>query len=107
RRLPRVGRGDPHRLRTAVAVRERQRLRIHRADPRRDRAARAAPAVAVPQATQAQLEDELRERGGGVMSESNHDWMYWVIGAVVLVLCIVGVITYSGNKQTAEAQAKA
>ena len=41
------------------------------------------------------------------MSESNHDWMYWVIGAVVLVLCIVGVITYSGNKQTAEAQAKA
>jgi hypothetical protein len=33
--------------------------------------------------------------------------LYWIIGGVVVVLCIVGLITYSGNQQTAEAQEKA
>jgi hypothetical protein len=41
------------------------------------------------------------------MSESNDRWIYWVIGGVVLALCIIGLITYSGQKQSAEAQAKA
>jgi hypothetical protein len=33
--------------------------------------------------------------------------LYWIIGGVVVVLCIVGLITYSGNKQTADAEQKA
>jgi hypothetical protein len=33
--------------------------------------------------------------------------MYWITGGVVVLLCIIGLITYSGNKQTAEAQQKA
>ena len=48
-----LGRGDPHRLRAAVAVRERQRGRLRRADPGRHRAARPAAAVAVPEVPQA------------------------------------------------------
>ena len=56
-RLPRLGGGDPDRLRAAVAVRERQRRGVRRADPGRHRAARPAPAGAVPQAAQAELED--------------------------------------------------
>jgi hypothetical protein len=31
----------------------------------------------------------------------------WLLGGVLLLLCVVGLITYSGNKQTAEAQQKA
>jgi hypothetical protein len=34
-------------------------------------------------------------------------WVYWAIGAVVVVLCVVGVITYSGQKKDQEAQQKA
>ena len=34
-------------------------------------------------------------------------WLYWVAGGVVLVLVIVGLITYSGEKKTAEAEQKA
>ena len=33
--------------------------------------------------------------------------MYWIIGGVVVLLVILGLITYNGNKQTAQAQQKA
>ena len=33
--------------------------------------------------------------------------LYWIIGAVVVVLTIIGLITYSGKKQTDEANTKA
>jgi hypothetical protein len=33
--------------------------------------------------------------------------MYWSIGAVVVVLAIIGLITYSGNKDDRQAQQKA
>jgi hypothetical protein len=36
-----------------------------------------------------------------------HRFLYWVIGVVVVVLAIVGLITYSGKKQTEQASAKA
>jgi hypothetical protein len=34
-------------------------------------------------------------------------WLYWAIGGVVVVLLIIGLITYSAGKNNAEAQAKA
>lgn len=34
-------------------------------------------------------------------------WLYWVIGGVVVVLCVIGLITYSGEKKNEEAQQKA
>jgi hypothetical protein len=34
-------------------------------------------------------------------------WVYWVIGGGVVVLAVIGLITYSGNKNDAEAQQKA
>jgi hypothetical protein len=37
----------------------------------------------------------------------DHRLMYWIIAGVVVLLAIIGLITYSGNKQTAEAQQKA
>ena len=33
--------------------------------------------------------------------------IYWILGGIIGVLCVIGLITYSGNKQTAEAQQKA
>jgi hypothetical protein len=36
-----------------------------------------------------------------------HRFLYWLIGLVVVVLAIVGLITYSGKKQSQEATAKA
>ena len=33
--------------------------------------------------------------------------IYWIIGGVLVVLCVIGLVTYSGNKQTKEAQDKA
>jgi hypothetical protein len=33
--------------------------------------------------------------------------VYWILGAVVLILVVVGLITYNGDKSTAEAQQKA
>jgi hypothetical protein len=33
--------------------------------------------------------------------------MYWIIGGVVVLLCIIGLITFSANSQNAEAQQKA
>ena len=34
-------------------------------------------------------------------------WLYWLIGGVVLVLCVIGLITYSGKKEDEEARQKA
>jgi hypothetical protein len=44
---------------------------------------------------------------GEPASSTDRDWIYWVIGAVVLVLVVIGLITYSGKKETQEAQDKA
>jgi hypothetical protein len=33
--------------------------------------------------------------------------IYWIIGGVLVVLCVIGLITYSGNKETQQAQDKA
>ena len=33
--------------------------------------------------------------------------IYWIVGGVVVVLCVIGLITYSGEKETQEAQQKA
>jgi hypothetical protein len=41
------------------------------------------------------------------MSESNNNWLYWAIGGVLIVLCIIGLVTYSEKKETQQAQAKA
>ena len=31
-------------------------------------------------------------------------WVYWVIGGLVLILCVIGLITYSTNKESERAQ---
>jgi hypothetical protein len=41
------------------------------------------------------------------MSESSNNWLYWAVGGVVLVLCIIGLVTYSEEKETQQAVAKA
>ena len=41
------------------------------------------------------------------MSESEHNWIYWALGALVVVLCIIGLITYSQETETQLALAKA
>ena len=33
--------------------------------------------------------------------------IYWITGGVLVVLCVIGLITYSGEKDTREARAKA
>jgi hypothetical protein len=33
--------------------------------------------------------------------------VYWIIGVIVVVLCVIGLITYSGKKETEQAQQKA
>ena len=33
--------------------------------------------------------------------------IYWILGGVVVVLCVIGLITYSGEKKDEEAQQKA
>ena len=110
RRLPRLGGGDPDRLRAALAVRERQPGRLRRLDPRRHGAARPAAALAVPEAAKAQLE---ADRTGGVGMSDTHTsddgdrTMYWLIAVFVGVLTIVALITYSGQKSNQEAQQKA
>jgi hypothetical protein len=40
-------------------------------------------------------------------SGGEHRWMYWAIGAVVVVLLVIGLVTYSGNKADRQAQQKA
>lgn len=32
---------------------------------------------------------------------------YWLLGAIVVVLCVIGLVTYSGKKETEQAQQKA
>lgn len=39
--------------------------------------------------------------------DSSFNLVYWVVGGVVLVLIVIGLITYSGQKDDAAAQAKA
>ena len=38
---------------------------------------------------------------------NDNSWIYWTIGAVVIVLTILGLVTYSGQKDDREAQQKA
>jgi hypothetical protein len=33
--------------------------------------------------------------------------VYWVLGAILVILVVIGLVTYSGEKKTAEAQQKA
>jgi hypothetical protein len=40
-------------------------------------------------------------------SDPGMRWIYWVIGGVILILCVIGLITYSSNRATEEAQQKA
>jgi hypothetical protein len=42
-----------------------------------------------------------------VTEHDPHRTMYWIVGAVAVVLAIIGLVTYNGQKQTAEANAKA
>jgi hypothetical protein len=44
---------------------------------------------------------------GTAESPDSHRTLYWVVGAVVAVLAIIGLITYSGNKSDQLAQDKA
>lgn len=37
----------------------------------------------------------------------DHRWMYWVLGAILIILAIIGLITYSGEKKDQESQQKA
>jgi hypothetical protein len=50
---------------------------------------------------------DLSPANGAPAPEHDHSWMYWSIGAVVIVLTVIGLITYSGNKDDREAQQKA
>jgi hypothetical protein len=40
-------------------------------------------------------------------SKDPHRWMYWAIGAVIVVLVVIGLITWKSGKDNKEAQAKA
>lgn len=40
-------------------------------------------------------------------SGGGHRWIYWLAGAAVVVLLAIGLITFSGERKDAEAQAKA
>ena len=33
--------------------------------------------------------------------------IYWILGGVLILLCVVGLITFSGQKETRQAQDKA
>jgi hypothetical protein len=46
-------------------------------------------------------------RPQGTPAPEGHHWMYWGVGAVVLALVVIGLITYSGKKETQQAQDKA
>src|SRR5262249_7756164 len=87
---------------------------VRAVDPGRHGADRAAAAVAVPESAQALVEDA----GGVVMTatapappettaKDPNRWLYWTIGAVVVVLVIIGLITWHTGKANQEAQAKA
>lgn len=38
---------------------------------------------------------------------NSYRWMYWLIGLGVVILAVIGLITYSGEKETERAQQKA
>ena len=38
---------------------------------------------------------------------NSYRWMYWLTGLVVVILAVIGLITYSGEKETERAQQKA
>jgi hypothetical protein len=40
-------------------------------------------------------------------AQHDHRWLYWTVGIVVVALAIIGLITYSSNKDDREAQQKA
>jgi hypothetical protein len=40
-------------------------------------------------------------------ARDDNRWIYWAVGAVVVVLVVIGLITYSGKKESQEAQQKA
>ncbi len=60
----------------------------------------SAPAPPPPEEPPSPAPEEPKPRRG-------HRWLYWIAGAVVVVLVAVGLITYSGEKKTAEAEQKA
>jgi hypothetical protein len=43
----------------------------------------------------------------GPATTRDHSWIYWSVGAVVIVLTIIGLITFSGKKEDQQAQQKA
>jgi hypothetical protein len=45
--------------------------------------------------------------GSPAPSDPGMRWIYWVIIGLILILCVIGLITYSGKKETQEAQDKA
>jgi hypothetical protein len=55
-------------------------------------------------ATQPQPASETNPHGP---HHSDHGFLFWIIGGVALVLCVIGLITYSAKENTQEAQAKA
>jgi hypothetical protein len=40
-------------------------------------------------------------------ARDDNRWIYWAVGAVVVALVVIGLITYNGKKETQEAQQKA
>ena len=43
----------------------------------------------------------------GPANYGSNRWIYWTVGAVVVILLVVGLITWSGGKNNREAQQKA
>jgi hypothetical protein len=41
------------------------------------------------------------------MSDSGNRWLYWAVGVGVVILCVIGLITYSEQQETQDARAKA
>lgn len=41
---------------------------------------------------------------GPVSPDPGMRWIYWVIGGLVLILCVIGLITYNTNKESERAQ---
>ncbi len=78
-------------------------------------AAAPAPTAAAPEERAAPTPPEPvapapREPAGPVAPEPPsawHRWIRWAVAGVVLVLVVIGLITYSGKKETQEAEQKA
>ena len=63
--------------------------------------ASAEPAPAKPATAEPAATTPTPDGSGG------HRWLLWAAGAVVAVLVVIGLITYSGEKETREAEQKA